>query len=88
VRALGRGESDRGVAIDVPETDRERRHGSGQFVGDIFFVALPNKRRLPRTRSALPIDRRFAVRLIPEQGCHPILFVAVEKRLLRPKPRS
>jgi hypothetical protein len=48
---------------------------SGQFIGDILFVVLPNKRQLPCIRSALPIDQ-------PVQVAIQFLFVAVETGFL------
>jgi hypothetical protein len=43
-------------------------------------VVLPNKRRLPFIRSALPIEC-LAVRLMARIGCQPMLFGAVETGL-------
>jgi hypothetical protein len=52
--------------------------GSDQLANDIFFVVLPNKRQSPCIRSALPIDRILAVRLMPSTGLPSGSFFAVE----------
>jgi hypothetical protein len=50
----------------------------GLFIGDIFFVILPNKRQLPHIRSVSPIDLALPADRCPTSALYPVRFSGAE----------